>query len=185
MQDIIIRHLPDEEIRRAAEVDRSEHITTGYVFKNNELEAQIVDWKVPRWSDDPGAGFSAQSRIDRWAEVLSRGGVLLGAMDGEKLAGFAVLLPELSEGGAQLAALFVDRSYRRLGVATRLVDEVERLALEAGARKLYVSAIPSGSAVGFYLKYGFSPTSEVDEELFALEPDDIHMIKDMTHGSVS
>lgn len=183
MPDIIVRRLPDKDIRRAAEVDRSEHVTTGYVFKNDVLEAQAVDWNVPRWSEDPASGFSAQSRIERWAAILSRGGVLLGAMDGDKLAGFAVLLYELSDGVAQLAALFVDRAYRRLGVATRLLDGVERLAVEAGARRLYVSAIPSGSAVGFYLKYGFKPTSDVNEDLFALEPDDIHMVKDMKHGS--
>lgn len=184
MGNLIIRELPSKDICRAREVDRSERITTGYVFRNGLLETQVVDWDVPRWSDDPSSGFSAQSRIEGWGAVLDRGGVLLGALDGEKLAGFAVLLPELSEGTAQLAALFVDRKYRRRGVATRLVEEVERLARQAGARRLYVSAIPSGSAVGFYLKHGFNPTSEVNEELFALEPDDIHMIKGLQPGYV-
>ena len=179
MADIIIRELPDGDIMRAKEVDRSEHITTGYVFRKGVLEAQVVDWNVPHWSEDPSSGFSAQSRIEGWGAVLDRGGVLLGAFDGEKLAGFAVLLPELSEGMAQLAALFVDSSYRRCGIGSLLVGEVERRAREAGASKLYVSAIPSGSAVGFYLDYGFKPTHDVNEELFALEPDDIHMIKDI------
>jgi GNAT superfamily N-acetyltransferase len=183
--DIIIKQLPNEDISRAIEIDRSERITTGYVFREDVLESQVVDWDVPRWSDDPSSGFSAQSRIEGWAAVLDRGGVLLGALDGEKLAGFAVLLPELSEGMAQLAALFVDRSYRRAGIASRLVEEVEKRAREAGAWKLYVSAIPSGSAVGFYLKCGFSPTHEVNEELFELEPDDIHMIKDIQPGQAS
>jgi GNAT superfamily N-acetyltransferase len=180
--EIVIRQLPHEHIERVAEVDRSEHVTTGYVFRKGVLEAQVVDWKVPQWSDDPSSGFSVQRRIERWREVLDRGGMLLGALDGEKLVGFAVLLPELSDGMAQLAALFIDKDYRRQGVATRLVSEVERLARGAGARWLYVSAIPSGSAVGFYLRYGFSPTADVDEELFALEPDDIHMIKDIRRG---
>jgi GNAT superfamily N-acetyltransferase len=146
--DIIIRQLPDADIVRAREVDRSEHIRTGYVFRNGVLEAQVVDWNVPHWSDDASSGFSAQSRIEGWGAVLDRGGVLLGALDGDRLAGFAVLLPELSEGMAQLAALFVDRSYRRRGVGSLLVGDVENRAREAGASKLYVSAIPSGSAVG-------------------------------------
>jgi hypothetical protein len=42
---------------------------------------------------------------------------------------------------------------------------------------LYVSATPSESAVGFYTGQGFRPTEEVNEELFELEPEDIHMIK--------
>jgi GNAT superfamily N-acetyltransferase len=175
--EVIITELPKEDISRAGEVNRSEHVTTGYVFRNGALEAQAVDWKVPRWSEDPSSGFSVRSRVEGWRAVLDKGGVLLGALDGHSLAGFAVLLPELSEGVAQLAALYIDRGYRRRGLATRLVAEVERLARGAGAGKLYVSAIPSGSAVGFYLKSGFAPTSEVNEDLFALEPDDIHMIK--------
>ena len=42
---------------------------------------------------------------------------------------------------------------------------------------MYVSAVPSESAVGFYRSQGFTPTQEVDEELYALEPEDIHMTK--------
>jgi hypothetical protein len=45
-----------------------------------------------------------------------------------------------------------------------------------GARKLYVSATPSVSAVGFYRNRGFELAEEVNKELFELEPEDIHMI---------
>jgi GNAT superfamily N-acetyltransferase len=57
------------------------------------------------------------------------------------------------------------------------VEEIERRAREQGAVKLYISAIPSESAVGFYLKLGFEPTEDVNKELFDREPDDIHMTK--------
>jgi len=174
---VIVTRLPHEAISRVGEIDRSEHITKGYVFKNGVLESQQVDWKVPRWSDDPSRGFSIRARIEEWKPLLEDNGILLGALDGDTLTGIAILRPELSEGMAQLAALYVDRKYRRKGVATGLAAEVERLAREGGAAKLYVSAIPSESAVGFYLKRGFTPTEDVDEDLFALEPDDIHMIK--------
>ena len=174
---LIVRELPHKDISRVAEIDRSEHITRGYVFKNGVLESQQVDWEVPRWSEDPARGFSVQARIDEWRPLLDEGGVLLGAMDGDTLAGVAIIRPRLSEGTAQLAALYVDRKYRRQGVATALVAEVERIARKEGAAGLYVSAIPSESAVGFYLQRGFTPTDDVNKELFELEPDDIHMIK--------
>ena len=48
-----------------------------------------------------------------------------------------------------------------------------------GARRLYVSATPSGPTVEFYRSHGFEPTDEPDEALFALEPDDIHMILEL------
>jgi len=52
-----------------------------------------------------------------------------------------------------------------------------RLAKEGGVHELYVSATPSESAVGFYLKQGFRPTAHVSQELYVLEPEDIHMVR--------
>jgi hypothetical protein len=57
------------------------------------------------------------------------------------------------------------------------IGEVERLARASGARELYVSAVPSGSAVGFYQSCGFELTDDLDSDLFAKEPEDIHMTK--------
>jgi hypothetical protein len=62
-------------------------------------------------------------------------------------------------------------------VASRLVGEVERRAIAGGARELYVSAVPSVPAVGFYLARGFRVAEEVDPGLFAQEPEDIHLVK--------
>jgi GNAT superfamily N-acetyltransferase len=183
--DIIIKRLPAEDICRAGEIDRSEHITAGYVFKRGVLETQQVDWKVPRWSADQSAGFSVQVRIEDWKPLLEAGGVLLGAMDGRALVGMAIMRPDLSPGTAQLAALYIDRKYRRRGVASKLLAEVERLAVEAGAHNLYVSSIPSESAVGFYLSRGFIPTEDADPDLLQREPNDIHMIKRLTRPNRS
>jgi N-acetylglutamate synthase-like GNAT family acetyltransferase len=56
---------------------------------------------------------------------------------------------------------------------------VARLARADGARRLYVSATPSAPTVEFYQSHGFEPTDEPDAALFALEPDDIHMILEL------
>ena len=50
-------------------------------------------------------------------------------------------------------------------------------AIADGHKRLYVSATESKSAVGFYLSQGFVPTQDAHPDLYALEPDDIHMIK--------
>jgi GNAT superfamily N-acetyltransferase len=78
-----------------------------------------------------------------------------------------------------LSVLYVSRNYQRKGVGSLRAGEVARLARADGARRLYVSATPSGSAVGFYRSHGFEPTDEPNEALFALEPDDIHMILEL------
>jgi GNAT superfamily N-acetyltransferase len=93
------------------------------------------------------------------------------------MAGVAVLRFRLVPETAQLFALYVDREHRRTGVATALVEEVERLARKDGARLLYVSATPSDSAVRFYLRRGFRPVERPHPGLLELEPEDIHMSK--------
>ena len=87
----------------------------------------------------------------------------------------ASLRYRLTETMAQLVSLHVSRAYRRHGVATRLVHELMRLARQSNARDLYVSAAPTASAIGFYTRHGFAPTAHVNQRLYDLEPEDIHM----------
>ena len=84
-----------------------------------------------------------------------------------------------AEGLANLSALFVSRKHRRKGIASLLTEEVSRLARADCARRLYVSATPSRPTVEFYRSHKFKPTDEPNEKLFALEPDDIHMILEL------
>ena len=173
---IVIRELPAGELDRIAEIDRSEHVTVLYHHQKGELVAEDVDLAVPAWYAE-GDEYSVQSKLKHWRPIVDEGGVLLGAIDGERLAGFAILRYRLDEGMAQLAVLHVSRPYRRQGIASLLTDEVCRLARADGAQSLYVSATPSNSAVGFYTNLGFTLVDQPHPELFALEPEDIHMIK--------
>ncbi|UCG23823.1 MAG: GNAT family N-acetyltransferase [Chloroflexota bacterium] len=173
---IIIKQLPDSAIDRIAEIDRSEHVTVLYHAREGELVAEEVDMAVPAW-DAEGDEYSVEAKVRQWRPILDEGGVLLGALDGERLAGFAMLRYRLDEGTAQLAVLHVSRPYRRQGIASQLTEEVCRLARADGARSLYVSATPSNSAVGLYASLGFTLVDQPHPELYALEPEDIHMVK--------
>ena len=175
----IFKQLESSAASRIGEIDRSEYVSVGYRQKAAELEAYAVAWSVPRWSEGDQGEHSVGQRVRDLARVLEQGGVMLGALDGEALVGYAVLRPDLHEGMAELKALFMSRPYRRKGIATRLLEEICRLARESGAKRLYVSATPSESAVGFYLSQGFAPTLEPDPELLAQEPEDIHMIREL------
>ena len=55
------------------------------------------------------------------------------------------------------------------------MHDVARTARQSNARELYVSATPSASAIGFYARHGFAPTAHVNQRLYDLEPEDIHM----------
>ncbi len=165
------------KLGRIAEIDRSEHVTLGYVYKDGKLKAEEVDWRVPCWFQE-GPDFSVEAKIKQWSPELENGGVMLGAFDGDLLVGFVILGHSLRPGRQmQLVALHVSRDYRRQGIATQLFAEISRMAKERGAEALYVSAAPSESAVGFYLSQGCELAKKIDQELYALEPEDIHLIR--------
>lgn len=176
---IAIRHMPASELDRIGEIDRSEHLTREYSYRSGSLEWREVDVAVPTWLRSGDREHSVRRNVNAWRPILEQGGTLVGAFDGETLAGIAIYRPHLEEGVADLAVLHVSRSYRRKGIASQLVEEVARLSRADGARRLYVSATPSDSAVGFYRSRGFEPTNEPNQAMLALEPDDIHMIRDL------
>lgn len=169
---MIIKILENTYINRIREMDRSEHVKIHYVYKAGKLEAEQVNWNVPRWSGD-----NLAKKIKAWSSLLDQSSILLGALDGDVLAGFAIFRPQLTATMAQLAVLHVSKDYRRQGVATALTTEVSKMAIASGATHLYVSATPSESAVSFYQHQGFKLAEEVHPELYTLEPEDIHMIK--------
>jgi ribosomal protein S18 acetylase RimI-like enzyme len=176
---ITIRHMAASELRRIGEIDRSEHVTQEYSYRRGSLEGRSVDVTVPTWSRSGDHEHSVQGKVNAWQPILDRGGTLVGAFDRDTLVGFGIYRPDVGEGLANLSVLHVSRNHRRKGIASLLTEEVARLARADGARRLYVSATPSGSTVEFYLSHGFKPTEEPVEELFALEPDDIHMILEL------
>lgn len=172
---IEIREMEKTDIDRVAEINRSERVTLGYFYQDGRLESQVVDWQVPRWYAEGDSEHSVQAQVSAWKPLLEQGGTMFGAFDGDQLAGLAIYRPELTETMAQLAVLHVSHGYRRRGIATRLTAEIIRLARRDGARQLYVSATPSQSAVGFYQNQGFQLIDKPHPELYALEPEDIHM----------
>lgn len=168
-----IREMAVSELARIAAIDRSERITQQYRQRGEALELFDVDIDAPRWGE-PGEA-TIESRIEQWTRLMSSGGVLVGAFDGDHLIGFAVYSRASAETPASLAVLHVTRPWRRHGVGRELTEEVVRLARAGGAQRLYVSATPTRGTVDFYVSQGFTPLATPDERLFALEPEDIHM----------
>jgi len=164
-----------QEITRIGEVDRTEHVTMGYTVRDGKLESRTMDWHISRWPSNGERGVP--ERIRKLQALVNDGGVVFGAFDGAELAGFAAVRYGVTETMAQLYYLFVGNGYRRRGIGTQLFAEACRLARASGAQALYISATPSESAVGFYRRQGAKVAKEVHPELYALEPEDIHMVR--------
>jgi GNAT superfamily N-acetyltransferase len=175
---IVIRSLATDELTGVTAIDVTEDGTVVLEQHGTAISRRTEEWhRQPRTPQRWGE-FAA-----RWRRIVADGGLVLGAVDssaGEALVGIATLRRSIRPAVDQLEALFVDRAHRRRGIARRLVTAVASAACEGGAKRLYVSATPSESAVGFYLERGFRPTAEPIPELLALEPEDIHMILEVT-----
>jgi ribosomal protein S18 acetylase RimI-like enzyme len=174
---IAIRRMKDSELGRIAEIDRSEHITKIYKNEDGTLVPHEVDIEALPWFTDGRREHSVQAMVEECQAALDRDGVMFGAFDGDVLVGFAIYCPHLSEETAQLADLYVSRGHRNQGIGALLTETMTELARADGARKLYVSATSTASTVHFYMGQGFELTREVNQRLYELEPDDIHMIK--------
>lgn len=157
----------------------SEEGEVNYRIVGGRLESHPVRHRRPPFSPEDWRPV-----IAKWRALVEEGATAFGAFAGDRLVGIAILRFELTDEMSQLAELYVDRGHRRMGVGGALVDEVEAAAKAAGAHRLYVSATPSDSAVPFYLGRGFAPVAEPRPELFALEPEDIHMAKPLGRNGV-
>jgi GNAT superfamily N-acetyltransferase len=108
---------------------------------------------------------------------LPGGSSLFGAFTGKSLIGFAIYRPHLSHNTAQLGELYVSKDYRGQGIGALLLEKVVELARADGAENLYVSSTPTTATVDFYMRNGFDSTEEINQYLYELEPEDIHMVK--------
>ena len=171
--------LDPHAIERLAEIDRSEHITRAYEISAGVLTQLDVDWHVPNWFSEGDGDHSLSGQIAFCRSHLDKGGLLLGALHEDLLVGIAIVRPELYADMAQLAFLHVSREYRRQGIAKGLMAEACQIARSAGARRIYISATSTASTVEFYLSQGCELADPVDPNLYALEPQDIHLILEL------
>jgi len=125
---ITIRRMIRVEAQKITEIDRSEHITTLYEMNQGQLISSSVDFNDQGWRK--GDGEHSFGEIIKHAEhTLDAQGTMLGAFDGSRLAAIAIFRPLLTKIMGELALLHVSNAYRRQGLATRLLCEVERLAV--------------------------------------------------------
>jgi predicted N-acetyltransferase YhbS len=170
---MFFRTLLRDEIETIWTIDRSEVIDNVYYLQDGELILKPEHYDVRGWP--PG-------EAERYTPLLyacfDRGGIFCGAFEGPQLIGVAVVDTKHigpNHDLLQLKFLHVSHAYRRRGVGLRLFEQAKAIASEHSARGLYISATPSENTINFYRSRGCVVTPTPEDELFALEPDDIHL----------
>ena len=170
---IVERALLRDEIALVWTIDRSEVVESVYRLENGNLVLHPEHYDVRGWP--PG---EAEKYTPILLECFDRGGWFYGVFDDARLIGVVVLDNEFlgkHKDQLQMKFLHVSRSQRNSGVGARLLELAKRIARDRGASKLYISATPSENTISFYQAQGCTVSAEPDPELFALEPDDIHL----------
>jgi predicted N-acetyltransferase YhbS len=175
---VIIRELAREEIETVWGIDRSEVIEYVYYLRDGALVLEAERYDMKGWPPGEVAWYAPIL-----SDCLDRGGTFYGAFEGSEMVGAAVLESRFigeARDQLQLKFLHIGSGHRKKGWGkTLFVKAVER-AKELGAKRLYVAATPSENTVNFYLHLGCEVTGDIDQELFELEPEDIHLVYRIT-----
>ena len=167
-----IRLLQREEIPLIWQIDRREIVDNIYSLEGGELVLKPDYFDIRGWP--PG---EAELYTPILLDCYDRGGTFWGACQDDVLVGAAILESKFIGSGQdtlQLKFLHVSRDFRKRGIASALFQLAIEKAKTLGARKLYISATPSEHTVNYYMRLGCVLAKEIDAELFALEPEDIH-----------
>jgi GNAT superfamily N-acetyltransferase len=172
--DIIVRRMGASDLWMVGSIDRTEKVRTLHRQSGGRLSRERADIDVKPWTKEQVAAHV------KWLEYeLGMGGTLFGAFKGDSFLGLA-LLGNRSVGGdpktVQLVFLHVTVAHRRSGAGSALLEACRREAGMRGKKRLYISATPSESAVGFYTSHGAVPLEKPDPGLFAKEPEDVHLV---------
>ncbi|MEO5756143.1 MAG: GNAT family N-acetyltransferase [Mesorhizobium sp.] len=120
----------------------------------------------------PLAHDAARDFWERSLGMAARGErVVLGAWDGEMLAGTVTLLldcPPNQPHRAEIAKLMTSVDQRGRGVGTQLMQAAESLAVEKGRTLLVLDTAAEEGASRLYEKLGFTLTGEIPD--YALKP---------------
>ncbi|RPJ24180.1 MAG: GNAT family N-acetyltransferase [Chloroflexi bacterium] len=168
-----VRLLRRDEILHIWQIDRREVIENTYSLREGKLVLAPEHYDMQGWP--PG---EAEHYTPILLDCYDRGGFFWGAFENDTLVGVSVLESKFIGAGQdalQLKFLHVHRDLRGIGLGTKLFNLAAEKAKALGARKLYISATPSEHTVNYYLKLGCVLATEIDPELFALEPEDIHL----------
>jgi ribosomal protein S18 acetylase RimI-like enzyme len=174
---IACRPLVASDLERIGEIDRTERIELLFVQRGTGLDERVGAFDASPWLSEGDGEHSVAHQRAYCERHLAAGGIALGAFAGERLVGIGLVTPHIRPRIAQLAFLHVSNGFRGRGIGVCLLTELETLARERGDAELVVSATPSANTVRFYLRRGFGPMAEPLPELYALEPEDVHMRK--------
>lgn len=169
------RLLERADLELLKEIDRSEIVNYKYIYRKDGYGLDLVreDHDILGWDRE-----EVESYILRMGELLTRKSWILGSFDQGRIVGLGALDSKLfgqDMTRLKLDLLYISQAYRGQGIGRELVEKIKEVAKNQGAQSLYISATPFKASVDFYKALGAVLADPVDEKLYSLEPEDIHL----------
>ncbi|HEI8868484.1 GNAT family N-acetyltransferase [Serratia sp. AKBS12] len=155
------------------QIDRSEVITTLYRLQDGELQPYAAYYDVRGW--DP---HDLEIYTPIHQQSFERGGAFFALFEHDTIVAAAALdtVPRGPQQDLrQLLFFYVSAQRRGQGLGKILFQQCLAQVQQAGAAGLYISSIANKNTVDFYLAQGCRLLTSPDAELFAREPEDIHL----------
>lgn len=173
---MILRSLQSSEIDLIwQQISRRELITQNYIQKQQQLELVDCFFDVQNWDS-----YHLENDPPKLKQLFQQGSIFVGAFDvTEKLVGVSVVSYQVITDYPHAKLLhyfYVDADQQGQGIGSKLMQAAKESAKQLGAKQLYISATPSRRTVDFYIKHGAEPLSAPDQQLWQLEPEDIHLL---------
>ncbi|WP_017389023.1 GNAT family N-acetyltransferase [Acinetobacter calcoaceticus] len=173
---MILRSLQSSEIDLIwQQISRRELITQMYIQNQQHLELVDCFFDVQNWDS-----YHLENDPPKLKQLFEQGSIFVGAFDAsKKLVGVSVVSNQLIADYPHAKLLhyfYVDADQQGKGLGAKLMQAAKESANQLGAKQLYISATPSRRTVDFYIKHGAQPLSAPDQQLWQLEPEDIHLL---------
>lgn len=173
---MILRSLQNSEIDLIWQhISRRELITQNYIQKRQHLDLVDCFFDVQNWDS-----YHLENDPPKLKQLFAQGSIFVGAFNAsEKLVGVSVVSNQVITDYPHAKLLhyfYVDADQQGQGIGAKLMQAAKESAKQLGADQLYISATPSRRTVDFYMKHGAQPLSAPDQQLWQLEPEDIHLL---------
>ncbi|WP_212750248.1 GNAT family N-acetyltransferase [Acinetobacter sp. 1000160] len=172
---MILRPLQYSEIDLIwQQINRRELITQNYV-KQHTLQLVDCFYDVQHWD-----AYHLQNDPPKLKQLYHEHAAFIGAFNLQaRLVGICVVSNQHIQdypAARLLHYFYVDADQQGQGIGAQLMQAAKNAAIKLGGNELYMSATPSKRTVDFYLKHGAEVLDNPDQQLWQLEPEDIHLL---------
>lgn len=170
---ITYRELSRDEIWLACNINIAEQGELVYRLRAGQLVAEAHEWQRYNWPV-----YHWQDNLRDWRDYVGMD-FLCGAFVDGQLVGMASMRYPRKGKVALLVSIHVSLGYRRHGIARELFEQILEEANEVGAKAMGVYAVPTDSAIGFYLSQGFEAKSTQVDDGNEDDMADIYMVRQL------